>query len=64
MTLTGTEAHRLDCATARLEREEQLLDEYTALTTTIRQRDGHETRRARRLSYALYNIHRHHDRKA
>lgn len=63
MTAVGTEAHRVDCEIARLEREGALLDQYMALTVTNRLRDGQETRAAKKLSYALYNIDRHHSRR-
>lgn len=63
VTVAGTEAHRIDCELARLERREALLDEYMALTTTSRLRDGRETRAAKKLGYALYNIDRHHSQR-
>lgn len=59
ITQAGSEAHRVDCALARMNREDELLDQYLALPQTCRQRDGKETRAHRRLSYALYNVNRH-----
>lgn len=60
-TSTGTEAHRIDCAAARLDREEQLMHDLLALPQTNRQRDGKETRAHKRLSYKLYDNNRHHN---
>lgn len=63
MTTTATEAHQVDCELARLERQEELLGEYMALPQTSRLRDGKETRRSKKLSYALYDLDRHTKRR-
>ncbi|MFF2275985.1 hypothetical protein [Agromyces sp. NPDC058126] len=59
-TATATEAHRVDAALARLTREEELIGELLHLPQTTRQRDGKATKAYRRISYQLYDIHRHH----
>jgi|UPI0008DA3ED8 transposase-like protein len=61
-TAAASEARRIDCEAIRVRREQELLDQYLALPTTIRS-DGRETRTARRLSYQLYDLHRHHNRR-
>lgn len=60
MTASGSEAHRVDCATARVEREAELIGELMALPQMTRQRDGRATKAHRRLSDKLYDLHRHH----
>lgn len=62
MTMTGTEAHRVDAEAARMKREDELIDRLLALPQTTRQRDGRETKAYRRISYALYDVKRHHGR--
>lgn len=63
-TTTATEAHRVDAELKRLEREDKLLTAYLLHEPTIRHRDGLETKTSRRerarLSYALYDLKRHH----
>lgn len=59
-TREASEARRIDAELARLEKEQQLLDELLRLPTTTRRRDGRETKAYRRISYALYNLRRHH----
>lgn len=61
-TAVASRARSIDCAAARVDREEALLQQYLALPRTFRLRDGRETRAARRLSYKLYDINRHHSR--
>ncbi|UOE43084.1 hypothetical protein [Agromyces larvae] len=58
-TTTTAEAHRIGAAVARLEKEDQLINQLLT-TSTIRLRDGRETKAHRRISYALYNLRRHH----
>jgi len=59
-TAVATHALQVDLRAARSERDEALFDEYLALERTQRP-DGRETRTAKRLSYALYNVDRHHN---
>lgn len=59
-TALAASSRRVDCALARVEREEQLTEELFALPQITRQRDGRETKAARRLSYKFYDLHRHH----
>lgn len=61
-TAPAAKARSVDSAAARIDREEALLQQYLALPRTFRLRDGRETRAARRLSYKLYDISRHHSR--
>lgn len=56
-TAAATRARKIDLALARVERETELWEIYLA---TPARRDGTEPRRARRASYALYDIHRKH----
>lgn len=63
ITTTAAACRRIYAEAARLEREEQLIGEFLALPQTTRQRDGRETKAHRRMSYALYNLNRHHDRQ-
>ncbi|MFF2387826.1 hypothetical protein [Agromyces sp. NPDC058104] len=60
VTAEASHARQVDMWAARVEREARLLDEYMALTNTMRP-DGRPTRAEKRLSYALYNVRRHHD---
>ena len=53
-------ARQIDLWAARVQREGELLDQYMALPTTI-DRAGKRTRAEKRLSYALYNVNRHHN---
>ena len=62
MTALAAENRRWHAARARDAREGELLDQLLALPQTTRQRDGRETKAYRRLSYSLYDLHRHHDR--
>ena len=62
MTTTAAECRRWHAEKARTAREDELLDQLLNLPRTTRARDGRETRAHRRLSYALYNLHRHHNR--
>lgn len=54
-------ARQIDIWAARVQREDELLNQYMALTTTLRP-DGTPTRAEKHLSYALYNVQRHHNR--
>lgn len=47
---------------ARFEREDALINELLSVQTA-RARDGRETKAYRRISYALYDLQRHHDRQ-
>jgi hypothetical protein len=62
-TTTATEAHRIDAAAARLDREEQLWNAYLNHQARYTA-DGRETkgsaRERERLSYKLYDLDRHH----
>jgi hypothetical protein len=53
-------ARQIDLWAARSQRKNELLDAYMALTTTMKP-DGTPTRAEKRLSYALYNVDRHHN---
>jgi len=53
-------ARQIDLYAKRIERMDELLDEYLALPKTVRP-DGKRTRREKRLSYAIYNLERHHN---
>jgi transposase-like protein len=55
----ATQARQIDQWAARVDREDELLRAYLALTKTQRD-DGTPTREEKRLSYALYNVNRHH----
>jgi hypothetical protein len=57
-TAAATEARQLDLAEERLHKAEELWDTYL---NAPHRRDGTETRRARKASYALYNLDRHHN---
>ncbi|WP_404475150.1 hypothetical protein [Microbacterium aerolatum] len=59
-TALAARNRRADCAIARIEREATLTEELMDLPQTARQRDGRETRAFRRISYRLYDLHRHH----
>lgn len=59
-TMAGARARQIDLEAARLEREDELLNELLSLPQTTRQRDGRETKAYRRLSYKLYDLQRHH----
>jgi hypothetical protein len=59
-TATATHARQVDQWSVRVDREAELFDEHLALERMHRP-DGKETRKAKRLSYALYNINRHHN---
>jgi hypothetical protein len=60
-TTTATECRRVDQELRRLEREEELETELLELRPAFRLRDGRETKARRRLSYALYDVNRHHN---
>ena len=62
MTTLAAENRRWQATRARLAREGELVEELPQLPDTSRARDGRETKAYRRLSYALYNVNRHHDR--
>jgi hypothetical protein len=53
-------ARQLDLWAARAKRESELLDQYMALTRTVC-RNGMPTKEEKRLSYALYDVDRHHN---
>ncbi|WP_022891245.1 hypothetical protein [Agromyces subbeticus] len=59
-TAEATRAQQIDQWAARIEAEDKLLSQYFALTRTTN-RSGEPTRSERRLSYALYNVRRHHN---
>lgn len=54
MTADATHAQQIDQWAKRADREDELLHKYLALDNT-------DTRKARKLSYALYNVSRHHN---
>jgi hypothetical protein len=54
MTATATQAQQIDQWAKRADREDELLHKYLALDNT-------DSRKARKLSYALYNVSRHHN---
>ncbi|WP_309617704.1 hypothetical protein [Salinibacterium sp.] len=56
----AVKARQIDLWAARAEREDELLNQYLALPTTTN-RNGRPTREEQRLSYALYNVNRHHN---
>jgi transposase-like protein len=56
MTALATHARQVDQWAARMDREDELLDQYLALTDT-----QHGTRAETRLIYALYDVRRHHN---
>jgi hypothetical protein len=56
----AVKARQIDLWAARSHREEELLSEYMALPTAITA-SGRPTRQERRLTFALYNIGRHHN---
>lgn len=62
-TTIAAENRRYHAELQRIQREESLLNDLLALPQPTRARDGRETKAYRRLSYALYNLHRHHDRQ-
>lgn len=59
-TAEATTARQIDQWVARIDREEDLLNQYLALKTTMN-RARKPTRAEKRLSYALYNTRRHHN---
>jgi transposase-like protein len=63
MTLTAVRCQQADAQAARAEREDRIIRDLLALPQTSRARDGRETKAYRRISYALYNVNRHHDRQ-
>jgi len=60
-TVKATQARQIDQWAERVDREDALEREYLALERTFRSRDCRPTRAERRLSYALYNVNRHHN---
>ncbi|GAA1768359.1 hypothetical protein [Agromyces humatus] len=59
-TAIATHARQVDLWAARVTKEDKLLNQYLALTTTMT-RSGRPTKAEKRLSYALYNVNRHHN---
>jgi len=59
-TATATAARQIDQFAIRVERVNEIFNEYFALETTTKP-DGTPTRKERRLRYALYNADRHHN---
>jgi hypothetical protein len=55
----ATQARQIDQWAVRVDREDELLRAYLTLARTQRP-DGTSTRKEKRLSYALYNVNRHH----
>ncbi|TFC03642.1 hypothetical protein [Cryobacterium mannosilyticum] len=55
----ATQARQIDQWAVRVDREDELLRAYLALPLTQRP-DGSMTRQEKRLSYAIYNVNRHH----
>ncbi|TFC78151.1 hypothetical protein E3O45_05930 [Cryobacterium sp. TMS1-20-1] len=55
----ATQARQIDQWAVRVDREDELLQAYLALTRTQRP-NGQMTRTEKRLSYAIYNVNRHH----
>lgn len=63
MTTTAVTCRRNYAELDRMEREDDLIEELLALPQTSRARDGRETKAHRRLTYALYDVNRHHGRQ-
>jgi transposase-like protein len=55
----ATQARQIDQWAVRVDREDELLRAYLALTR-LQRPNGDMTREEKRISYALYNINRHH----
>ncbi|TFC20067.1 hypothetical protein E3O19_01465 [Cryobacterium algoritolerans] len=60
MTADATRCHQIDMWAQRVDREQELFERYAALPGTSKA-DGTPTKREKRLSYALYNVTRHHN---
>lgn len=63
MTLTAVRCQQAYAESARIDRYDRIFREFMALPQTERARDGRETKAYRRVSYALYDVNRHHDRQ-
>ncbi|GAA3736310.1 hypothetical protein GCM10022239_10250 [Leifsonia bigeumensis] len=57
---TAVRAPQIDQWVARVERQDELMEQYFHLPNPMRP-NGEPSRAEKRLSYALYNVNRHHN---